>query len=130
MRLAWSRNYRLSIRWSKPAQADAARLVEPRWQANYDLALGRLAAARARIEGYNEALAQMKGGRAFPDPSHTTWVLQPTDDVQGDSALEKLAALARKCLNRVRTQHPETPWATQAARELAAPMGWKWESRP
>ena len=111
-------------------QADAARLVEPRWQANYDLALGRLAAARARIEGYNEALAQLKTGRAFPDPTHTTWVLQPTDDVRGDSALEKLAALARKCLNRVQTQHHDTPWASQAARELAAPMGWKWESRP
>jgi hypothetical protein len=54
----------------------------------------------------------------------------PTDDVRGDSALEKLAALARKCLNRVQTQHAGTPWATQAARELAAPMGWKWESRP
>ena len=72
----------------------------------------------------------MKTGRAFPDPTHTTWVLVPTDDVHGDSALEKLAALARKCLNRVQTQHEGTPWATQAARELAAPMGWKWESRP
>jgi len=110
-------------------QADAARLVEPRWQANYDLTLGRLAAARARIEGYNAALAQLKAGRAFSDPSHTTWVLRPTDEVQGDSALEKLASIARKCLNRVQTQHPNTPWATQAARELAAPMGWKWESQ-
>ncbi len=110
-------------------QSDAARLVEPRWQAGYDLALGRLAAARARIEGYNAALAQLKAGRAFSDPSHTTWVLHPTDDVRGDSALEKLAALAHKCLNRVRTLHPETPWATHAARELAAPMGWEWQSR-
>ncbi len=33
--------------------ADAAQLTEPRWRAGYDLALGRVAAARARIEGYN-----------------------------------------------------------------------------
>jgi hypothetical protein len=109
-------------------QSDAAQLVEPRWQAGYDLALGRLAAARARIEGYNAALAQLKAGRAFPDPSHSTWVLTPTDNVRGDSALEKLAEVARKALNRVKTQHPDTPWATQAARELAAPMGWEWKS--
>ncbi len=71
----------------------------------------------------------MKGGRAFPDPSHTTWVLQPTDDEHGDSSLEKLAEQARKCLNRVRSQYPDTPWATQAARELATPMGWEWVSQ-
>jgi len=110
-------------------QADAAKLVEPRWQANYYLALGRIAAARARIEGYNAALAQLKLGRAFPDPSHTTWVLRPAEEVRGDSALEKLANVARKSLARVQTDHPDTPWATLAARELAAPMGWKWESQ-
>jgi von Willebrand factor type A domain-containing protein len=109
--------------------ADAPQLGEPRWQAGYDLALGRVAAARARIEGYNAALAQMKAGRAFPDPKHTTWVLKPTDEVKGDSTLEKLADQARKCLGRVRTQHPDTPWATQAARELANPMGWQWVSQ-
>jgi von Willebrand factor type A domain len=109
--------------------SDSAQLTEPRWRAGFDLALGRVAAGRARIEGYNAALAQMKGGRAFADPSHTTWVLQPTDDVHGDSSLEKLAEQARKCLNRVRSQHPDTPWATQAARELATPMGWQWVSQ-
>ncbi len=52
--------------------ADSAQLVEPRWQAGYDLALGRVAAARARIEGYNTRLGAIeRGGRAFPDPSHT-----------------------------------------------------------
>ena len=109
--------------------ADARQLDEPRWQAGFDLALGRVAAARARIEGYNAVLAQMKGGRAFPDPSHTTWVLETSSEVRGDSALEKLADQARKCLTRVENQHPGTPWATQAKRELSIPMGWQWVSR-
>jgi hypothetical protein len=104
-------------------------LTGARWQAGYDLALGRASAARSRIEGYNSALATMKLGRNFPDKSHSTWVLRPTDDVKGDSGLEKLAKQAHKYLERVISDHPDTPWATVAARELSEPLGWEWTSR-
>ncbi len=110
-------------------ESDRAKLTGARWQVGYDLAMGRAAAMRSRIEGYNAALAQLKAGKSFPDPNHNTWVLRPTNDVKGDSALEKLAGQARKYLNRVVTEHPGTPWAVVANRELGAALGWEWTSR-
>jgi hypothetical protein len=32
-------------------------------------------------------------------------------------------------LNRVIKDHPGTPWALLAQRELKDPLGWKWEDR-
>ncbi len=110
-------------------ESDRAKLTGLRWQAEYDLAMGRAAAMRSRIEGYNAALAQLKAGKSFPDPNHNTWILRPTNDVKGDSGLEKLAGQARKYLNRVIAEHPGTPWATVATRELGSPLGWEWLSR-
>ncbi len=110
-------------------ESERAKLTGARWQVEYDLAMGRAAAMRSRIEGYNSALAQLKAGKNFPDPNHTTWILRPTNDVKGDSALEKLANQAKKYLTRVTTEHPGTPWAQIANRELASPLGWEWFSQ-
>jgi hypothetical protein len=110
-------------------ESDRNKLTGARWQVGYDLAMGRAAAMRSRIEGYNASLAQLKAGKSFPDPNHNTWVLRATNDVKGDSGLEKLAGQARKYLTRVITEHPGTPWAMVANRELAAPLGWEWVSR-
>jgi hypothetical protein len=32
-------------------------------------------------------------------------------------------------LNRVIKEHPGTPWAYLAHRELTTPLGWKWTER-
>jgi len=110
-------------------ESDRAKLTSPRWQAGYDLAMGRILAIRARIEGYNSALAQLKAGRTFPKEGQDTWVLKPTSEFKGDSNLEKLVKQSKMYLERVVNDHPNTPWAAVAKRELQSPAGWEWDSR-
>lgn len=113
----------------QPGESDRAKLTSPRWQCEFDLAMGRILAARARIEGYNAMLAQLKQGRNFPQPNQDTWVLAATDSFEGNSNLEKLSKQSRTYLERIVKDHANTPWAFFAARELASPVGWKWEAR-
>jgi hypothetical protein len=108
--------------------ADRPKIQEPRWQAGYDLALGRVAAVKVRTDAYNQMLADAKGGKPFENPRNDTWRLVPSDDVSlAGSPNAKVAALARKHLERVVAEHPGTPWALIAADELATPLGYAWE---
>jgi hypothetical protein len=107
---------------------DRARIQEKRWQAGYDLALGRVLAAKARIDAYNTTLAAAKQGLRFHDPRNDTWELAPSDDVSASgSAIEKLARQARALLTQVVAEHPGTPWALIATAELETPMGYAWK---
>lgn len=100
--------------------------AEPRWQAGYDLAVGRSLAAKARADGYNIRLAEAKQGMAFQEQRNNTWVLRSSDDYAA-STLEKLADRAKSYLERVVADHEGTPWAMLAERELSTPMGWRWD---
>jgi hypothetical protein len=108
---------------------DRDKLTSPRWQAGYDLAMGRATAARARIEGYNAMLAAVKRGKKFENESSNTWVLMPSDTIEASSALRRLVSDARMYLQRVVEEHSGTPWALIAERELMTPIGWKWTER-
>ncbi|NDC64221.1 MAG: VWA domain-containing protein [Planctomycetia bacterium] len=100
---------------------------ENRWQAGYDLAMGRILAAKVRIDAYNIMLAQAKSGMKFKNPRSDTWRLERSDTVSNvGSQTEKLATQARTYLDRVVTQHPGTPWALIAAEELRTPLGYEW----
>jgi hypothetical protein len=110
----------------KEGEKDRSKLTEPRWQAGYDLAMGRVLAVKVRTEAYNAMLAKAKGGLKFQKPDSDTFVLQPADEISVGSALEKMAKQAREYLERVRQQHSGTPWALLAERELKEPIGWKW----
>jgi hypothetical protein len=107
-------------------QADRLKITSPRWQAEFDLAMGRILAAKARIDGYNAELAVIKQGKAFSDPQDDTWVLHPSDSISAGSALDKMAKSAQMYLNRVIREHPGTPWAEMAQRELMMHTGWEW----
>ncbi|HEV3344636.1 MAG TPA: vWA domain-containing protein [Pirellulales bacterium] len=109
-------------------EADRGRLP-PRWRANYDLAMGRVLAARARLEGYNAMLARLKSNGTFRQPDSTRWVLTEADTFAGDSVLNKVARRAREYLERVVSEHSGTPWAWLAERELQVPMAWNWVER-
>jgi hypothetical protein len=106
---------------------DREKIQEKRWQAGYDLALGRVEALKVRTDSYNILLAQAKTGMRFKDPKNDTWVLQPSDDVSKvGSQSERLAKQAAERLQRVVNDHPGTPWAQMAAEELKTPLGYTW----
>ena len=103
---------------------------EKRWQAGYDLALGRVLAVKVRTEAYNAMLAYAKRGMKFRDPNSDTWKLVPSNEVlmsQVGAQVSKQADEAREFLNRVVADHPGTPWAKIAAEELATPLGYEWQ---
>jgi hypothetical protein len=102
--------------------------AEKRWQAGYDLALGRVLAVKVRTNAYNIMLANAKSGMRFKNPKNDTWILEPSDDVsQVGSQTERLAKQADEILRRVVAEHPGTPWAQMAAEELKTPLGYTWE---
>jgi len=110
-------------------QVDRAKIGpgERRWQAGYDLALGRVLAAKVRTDAYNTLLAQAKSGMRFKDPKSDTWRLVRSDVVENaGSQIEKLAGQARAALDRVVKEHPGTPWALIAQEELRTPLGYEW----
>lgn len=102
-----------------------------RWQAGYDLAMGRAIAAKVRAETYNGMLALVKTKKKFEPakngkPQNNTWVLRPAESTETGSQHAKLLEKAKMYLNRVVEEHPGTPWAMLASRELATPIGWEW----
>jgi von Willebrand factor type A domain len=111
------------------AEGDRAKLTGLRWQVTYDLALGRMCAAKARLEGYNSMLAALKRGKTFTNPASNTWVLEAAETFENDSTLIKLVEKAKMYLQRVEKEHANTPWANMAQAELAIPMGWVWKEQ-
>ncbi|MDR3619290.1 MAG: VWA domain-containing protein [Paludisphaera borealis] len=103
------------------------REVSRRWQAHYDLIRGRLLAMKVRAYEYNSAGARLvKDPPKFQNSRSNAWRLVP------DKAIlysEKAAAAGREAeelLRKVVEEHPDTPWALLAGRELKDPLGFKW----
>ena len=109
-----------------PGEGDRDRL-SPRLQAEFDLAFGRAAAIKARIDGYNAMIAALKRGKNFASPTSREWILEPADIYETDSSIKKLAERAKLHLERVKTEHAGTPWAKLAEHELRSPLGWTWK---
>jgi hypothetical protein len=110
-------------------EGDRAKLTSPRLQAQFDLAMGRACAVKARIDGYNSMIAALKRDSTFTNESSTTWMIEPADAYETESTIKKLAERAKTYLQRVIDEHPGTPWARIAEAELAAPMGWTWKEK-
>jgi len=114
----------------KEGERDRDAEAVPRWQAGYDLAMGRVLAVKARTEGYNLMLAEAKRGKKFVNGKNNTWTLSPAKEVTVGSQVSNAAQKAEEYLTRVVTDHDGTPWAYLAKAELKEPFGWKWiESR-
>jgi hypothetical protein len=101
-----------------------------RWQAHYDLILGRLLAMKVRTYSYNTACAKMKKDPLkFQNPSSNAWRLVPSATVEyglSSKITEKYVAEARAALQRVVKEHAGTPWGMLAERELKDPLGLRW----
>jgi len=114
----------------KAGLPDRDAIKEKRWQAGYDLSLGRVLSLKARTDAYNTILAQAKSGMKFKDPKNDTWVLEESTDVSKvGSQTEKVSKQAVMLLERVVRDHPGTPWAFLAAEELRRPLGYTWGER-
>ncbi len=98
-----------------------------RWQAHYDLIRGRLLAVKVRCAEYQTACAKMKkDAPRFKDPKSNAWKLVPTEEFLSGDKVAKVANEAKTLLQRVLQDHPNTPWALLAQRELKDPFGFKW----
>ncbi len=113
----------------KQGLADRKQLTDRRWCASYDLALGRIAAAKARVDGYNAMLAALKRGVPEKNKDATLWALAPAETTDLTSSLRTLIKQAREHLERVVKEHPGTPWAYLAKEELRTPLGWEWQEQ-
>lgn len=111
----------------KEGEPDRPKESTPRWQAGYDLAMGRVMAVKVRTETYNAMLAAAKRGLKFKNEKNNTWVLEASDEISVGSQAEKMAAKAKEYLERVVKDHPNTPWAYLAERELKTPLGFTWK---
>ncbi|MEC9091160.1 MAG: hypothetical protein VX438_00540, partial [Planctomycetota bacterium] len=111
----------------KSGEADREALVSKRWRASYDLAYGRTLANYVRVIGLNSMLAELKAGKTFSNPENNSWMLVPDDEVSTGTSSKKMAQKANVYLRRVIDEHPETPWALIAKKELESPFGWKWQ---
>ncbi len=104
------------------------KLDTPRWRASYDLAMGRTLAMYVRAYGYNETLSQMKSSpQAFKNKASNQWKLVSSEDIKSGPKMKKQAKKATEYLQKVIDDHPGTPWALLAKRELSQPLGWKWK---
>lgn len=113
----------------KQGEPDRAKIVEPRWRAGFDLAMGRVLAAKVRTESYNQMLAKAKQGIKGKTANANVFTIMPANEISVGSAIEKQARLAREYLERVVREHPNTPWAYLATIDLNHPIGWKWDDR-
>ncbi len=116
----------------KTGEKDRDQEQSPRWCAGYDLAMGRVMAAKLRAESYNQMLAMAKTKLKFSEPKNkdtprnNVWELRPANTVSTGSSAQKTADKAKAYLQKVIDEHPKTPWAMLAERELSTPIGWKW----
>ena len=62
----------------------------------------------------------------FSSPQFNAWRLIPDVSVQYSDKAVVAAREAQALLHRVITDHPTTPWALLAEREVKDPLGFKW----
>lgn len=110
------------------SESSRGSIREPRWRAAYDLAMGRLMAMRVRYFGYNQMLANMKvSPKTFEKSNSNMWRLIPSEEIATGPQMRKAAEQAKEYLKRVIDEHPGTPWALLAEKEMSTPIGWSWQ---
>jgi len=103
------------------------REISRRWQAQYDLIHGRLLAMKVRAYEYNSAGARLvKDPPKFQNSRSNAWRLVPDRTIQYSEKAAAAGLEAEALLRKVVEEHPDTPWALLAARELKDPLGFKW----
>ena len=82
---------------------------------------------KVRCYEYNWACARMKKDPPkFTSPKSNAWRLVPDTTIRYSESAVTAAREAETLLRRVVEDHPATPWALLAQRELKDPLGFKW----
>jgi hypothetical protein len=82
---------------------------------------------KVRCYEYNWICARMKKDPPkFEKSGSNAWWLVADEPNGYSEKVADAAQDARKLLRRVVEEHPDTPWALLAARDLKDPMGFKW----
>ena len=113
----------------RQGERDRDKVTTPRWQAGFDLAIGRALAVKVRTEGYNAMLAEAKQGMKFKNEQSDTWELRPAESVTVSSALAKDADGCAEVSGARRGRAQGNALGTRRDRELRQPFGWEWRRR-
>jgi hypothetical protein len=111
-------------------KVEAGRLKEPRrWQANYDYLLARTLAQVAYLYEYQYHLGQMRKDLPPRDPAlHQGWQLTTQEKMLvSERDYRNYATQSRKLLEGLIQDHPGTPWAVLARRDLMTYLGLDWK---
>ncbi len=107
--------------------------TSPRWQAHYDLLVGRLLANRVRCYSSTKLLESMYNDPQVPENgTKNAWLLGAPGNVEAAGPtlppeVKQDADAAREHLRRVVDEHGNTPWAVLAQAELDFPLTFQWQ---
>lgn len=96
--------------------------TSPRWKAWYDLTRGRLLATSVRLEEYRLGCDELVR-RGFLRKNSNHVLFNASRNLKSGPDYRSRADQARMLLQRCISEHPDTPWAYLAQRELAHPLG-------
>jgi hypothetical protein len=65
--------------------------------------------------------------KPFQKKDSNEWRIVPSKTINAGQAAKKIERQAATYLKRVIDEHPGTPWALLAEREITIPMGWEWK---
>jgi hypothetical protein len=113
----------------KKAGTPEARAAEPRrWQAHYDFVLARLEEELAYLNEYQGLLGQMKKELPPIDKKvQNGWRVASVGSLS-DSTAKKLANEAKKHLEKIVKDYPNTPWEVLARRDKLTALGMEWQA--
>ncbi len=119
----------LSVRLDDLVKDRAAQ--PPRWQAHYDYARAVLKSRLAYMQEYNLAVGNVLTAtlpEVDPKLGHDAYTLTPieTAKMKSKKAVKQLAADAEELFEKLAVERKGTPWAVQARRDRAVPLGLSW----
>jgi hypothetical protein len=102
-----------------------------RWQAHYDFILSHVQLRYAYLFEYSLMLGEFRKDN-LPEldakKNQNGWRLVASEKLDGPTDLKDTVKSAHKLLSKVTKDHPDTPWAALADRDLGTPAGLQWEA--
>jgi hypothetical protein len=113
----------------KSAGKKLTKETSKRWRANFDYTLVRLEGRIVYLYEYSFALGTILRD-ALPDldKGARNWTIVTTMKPKASEKTPKsLATDMTKVLKRLAKEHPDTPWAVMARREMSSALGLVWQ---